>query len=130
MLTIVVCSQSAILRRNLTASLERHGHRVLNTDSSISLVSACLTRRVDLALVDSGLEYLSTIDAIRCLKCAPATQEIPLVAMVHDMSQLQAFIKAGASHAITKPVEIAKLLSWVDHLQLKQIRTRAGGVSS
>ncbi|HEY9897749.1 MAG TPA: response regulator [Pantanalinema sp.] len=122
MLTIVVCSPSAILRRNLTASLDRHGHRVLNTDSSISLVSACLTRKVDLALVDSDLEYLSTIDAIRCLKCTPATHHIPLVAMVHDSSQLSAFIKAGASHAITKPVEIAKLISWVEHQQLKHAR--------
>ncbi|MBO9540105.1 response regulator [bacterium] len=122
MLTIVVCSPSAILRRNLTASLERHGHRVLNTDSSISLVSACLTRTVDLALIDSGLEYLSTIDAIRCLKCTRATYQIPLVAMVHDASQLQAFVKAGASHAVTKPVEITKLISWVEHQQLKQAR--------
>jgi CheY-like chemotaxis protein len=122
MLTIVVCSPSAILRRNLAASLERHGHRVLNTDSSISLVSACLTRKVDLALIDSDLEYLSTIDAIRCLKCAKATYHIPLVAMVHDASQLATFIKAGASHAITKPIEIAKLIGWVEHQQLKHVR--------
>lgn len=122
MLTIVVCSPSATLRRNLIASLERHGHRVLATDSSISLVSACLTRKVDLALMDSGLEYLSTIDAIRCLKCTRATFHIPLVAMVHDLSQLPTFIKAGASHALTKPVEIAKLIGWVEHLQLKLTR--------
>lgn len=122
MLTIVVCSPSATLRRNLTASLERQGHRVLATDSSISLVSACLTRKVDLALVDSGLEFLSTVDAIRCLKCTQATRHIPLLAMVHDVSLLPSFVKAGASHTFTKPIEIAKLLSWVDHLQLQHAR--------
>lgn len=116
MALIVVCSQSTLLTRNLAASLRPYGHRILEADSSIALVSACLTRHVDLAIIDADLDFLSAPGAIRCLRCTPKTQVMPIVALTNDAAHLSEAFTAGADFALPKPVETFVLIRHVDRL--------------
>lgn len=116
MAVIALCSSSSMLRRNLLTSLRRFGHELLETDSSISLVSACLTRNVDLVVIDSDLEFLSAAGAIRCLRCTPMTQVMPIVALTNDTADdIEAF-NAGADFALAKPVETFVLVRHAERL--------------
>jgi len=116
MAQIVVCSQSALLSRNLVASLRPYGHSILEADSSIALVSACLTRHIDLAIIDSDQEFLSAPAAIRCLRCTPKTQLMPIVALTNDTGHFSEVLNAGADFALSKPVETFVLGRHVERL--------------
>lgn len=116
MATIVVCSQSALLNRNLSASLKPHGHRILVTDSSIALISVCLTQHVELAIIDSKLDYLSALGAIRCLRCTPKTHALPILSLTHDMRYLSEAVGSGADFALAKPVETHALVRHAERL--------------
>jgi len=116
MAQIVVCSQSALLIRNLAASLRPYGHTVMEADSSIALVSACLTRHVDLAILDSDLELLSAPATIRCLRCTTKTQLMPIVALTNDTGHFSEAFQAGADFALAKPVETYALIRHVERL--------------
>lgn len=116
MAQIVVCSQSALLTRNLAAALRPYGHRILETDSSIALVSACLTRDVDLVIIDSELDFLSANAAIRCLRCVTKTQLMPIVALTNDSGHFSDAFNAGADFALAKPVETFALVRQADRL--------------
>lgn len=116
MAVIVLCSSSSMLRRNLMTSLRRFGHELLETDSSIGLVSACLTRSVGVVVIDSDLEFLSAPQAIRCLRCSPETRELPIIALGNTVKELHGAIQAGADHGLAKPVEMPTFLKLVLHL--------------
>ncbi len=125
MALIVVCSQSALLTRNLAACLRPHGYRILEADSSISLVSACLTRHVDLAVIDSDLDFLSAPAAIRCLRVTPKTQLMPIVALTNDSAHHTEAFAAGADFALAKPVETFALIRHAERL-IAHYRTALG----
>ncbi|HEY9854802.1 MAG TPA: hypothetical protein V6D05_03625 [Stenomitos sp.] len=116
MAVIVLCSSSSMLRRNLATSLRRFGHDLLETDSSIGLVSACLTRPVSVVIIDSDLEFLSAPDAVRCLRCTPNTRELPVIALGNNVQQLHEALRAGADHGLVKPVELPTFHKLVLHL--------------
>lgn len=116
MAVIVLCSSSSMLRRNLKASLRRFGHEVLETDSSIGLVSACLTRPVSVAVVDAELEHLSAPAAIRCLRYASETRHLPLIALGNNVQQLHEALQAGADHGLAKPVEMPTFIRLILYL--------------
>jgi len=116
MAVIALCSSSSMLRRNLATSLRRFGHELLETDSSIGLVSACLIRPVNLAIIDSDLEFLSAPAAIRCLRCTPNTRDLPIIALGNGVQQLHMALQAGADHGLVKPVELPTFLKLVMHL--------------
>lgn len=121
---IVICSQSSLLRRNLSASLVHLSLEVLETDSSISLVSACLTRGVGMVIIDSDLEFLSAPDTIRCLRYTDETRSLPIIALGNNVHELHEAIQAGADHGLAKPVEIATMLKLLLHLeQARQLAT-------
>lgn len=109
MASIVVCSQSALLIRNLVASLRPYGHRILKADSSIALISACLTKNVDLVIIDSDLDFLSETGAIRCLRYTPQTEHLPIVALTNDTLDYPEVFAAGADFALAKPFAIRSL---------------------
>lgn len=113
MAVIALCSSSSMLRRNLASSLRRLGHELLETDSSIGMVSACLTRHVDVAVIDSGLDMLSTPAAIRCLRCAAQTREVTVICLGNTVNQLHEAIQAGADHGFAKPVEMPTFLKLI-----------------
>lgn len=116
MAMIAICSSSSMLRRNLMTGLRRFGHELLETDSSIGLVSACLTRQVELAIIDCDLEFLSAPAAIRCLRCTAKTRELPIIALGNTVLQLHDAIQAGADHGFAKPVEMPTFLKLFLHL--------------
>lgn len=116
MALIVVCSQSALLSRNLAACLRPYGHQILAADSSIALVSACLTRHVDLAIVDADLDYLAAPAAIRCLRCTTKTQLLPIVALTNDTGHFSEAVNAGADFTLAKPVETPVLIRHAERL--------------
>lgn len=107
---VILCSQSAVLRRSLASMLTRLGHYVLETDGTIALISACLTRRVDMVMIDGEQDYLSAPATIRCLRCTASTARIPIVALGPSVHKLHAAVSAGADHALVTPIETRALL--------------------
>lgn len=114
MAIIILCSRSSLLRRNMASMLSRLGHQVLETDGTIALVSACLTRRVDVIMVDEEQEHLTAAGAIACLRCHPTTAHVPIVALGLSVHRLQAAVAAGANHALVTPIETRSLLRILD----------------
>lgn len=113
MAVIALCSASSMLRRNLVTSLRRFGHELLETDSSIGLVSACMTHPVSLVVIDSDLEFLKAPAAIACLRWTARTRELPIIALGNTVGQLHDAIQAGADHGLAKPVEMPTFLKLV-----------------
>ncbi len=113
MAVIALCSSSSMLRRNLATSLRRFGHEILETDSSIGLVSACMTRSVSVVVIDAELEFLAAPAAIACLRWTQRTRELPIISLGNSVNQLHDAIQAGADHGLAKPVEMPTFLKLI-----------------
>ena len=88
-------------------------------------LAAIRARRPDLLLLDMNLPDISGMELLRHLKAAPDTADLPVVVVSADAlsQQIEAALRAGASHYLTKPVSIAELMKVLDEL-LGQAETR------
>ncbi|HJV60240.1 MAG TPA: CHASE domain-containing protein [Albitalea sp.] len=90
-------------------------------------LAAIRARRPDVVLLDMHLPDISGLDLLRQLKRDPATADIPVIVVSADalLSQVEVARQAGALHYLTKPVNIAELLSVLDEV-LDEVETRFG----
>jgi len=74
--------------------------------------------RPNLILLDLHLPDLSGDDVLQQLRADPATREIPVVIVSADATpgQIDRLLAAGARAYLTKPLDIAKLLTLVDEI--------------
>ncbi len=81
----------------------------------------------DVVLLDMHLPDISGLELLRHLKLDPSTRSIPIVAVSADAlpAQIDDAILAGAHRYLTKPVNVAELLSVLDEL-LSQSETGFG----
>ena len=70
----------------------------------------------DVILMDINLPGLSGLDALRCLRDAPATCNIPVMALSSDAypCHIEKGIAAGFSQYLTKPFEINEFMAAID----------------
>ncbi len=90
-------------------------------------LAAIRTRLPDLILLDMHLPDISGMELLRHLKQDAATCTIPIVVVSADAlaPQIQAAFDAGCTQYLTKPVNLAELLTVLDDL-LEQIDSRFG----
>ena len=80
--------------------------------------AAVRQRLPDLILLDMHLPDISGMELLRHLKSDRRTAGIPIVIVSADAlaHQIDAAFEAGASHYLTKPVNVGELLSVLDAL--------------
>jgi CheY-like chemotaxis protein/anti-sigma regulatory factor (Ser/Thr protein kinase) len=98
--------------------------RILEHETAVSLVPAMqgtlgleLARehRPDLIMLDLHLPDMSGNEVLRRLKASPDTNEIPVVVLSADASkgQIGRLMRSGASHYLTKPLDVQQFLEVV-----------------
>ena len=90
-------------------------------------LAAIRAQHPDLVLLDMHLPDISGLELLRHLKADERTAAIPVVVVSADAleQQIDAAFEAGASHYLTKPVDVGELLTVLDDL-LERIDTRFG----
>ena len=96
---------------------------IIGTDG----LAAIRARHPDLILLDMHLPDMSGMELLRHLKADARTAGIPVVVVSADAlaQQIEAAFEAGASHYLTKPVNVGELLAVLDDL-LERRDTRYG----
>ena len=102
----------------LTRRLTRRGFEVMHAPDGEQGVSIATDEKPALILMDLSLPVLDGWEATRRLKSAPATQDIPIIALsAHAMAgDREKAIAAGCDDYDTKPVELARLMSKIEAL--------------
>jgi CheY-like chemotaxis protein len=84
-------------------------------------------KRPSLVLLDMQLPDVDGLELLRHLQADENTSEIPIIVVSADATQtrIAQAVAAGASHYVTKPVNVAQFLAAVDEL-LEQLDTHFG----
>lgn len=95
----------------------RPGVRLVTAQTGQEALDLALEVRPDLVLLDLNLPDMSGRDVLGCLRTEPETRDIPVVMLSADATgtQVDRLLKAGAVAYLTKPIDIHRLLSVVDH---------------
>lgn len=91
----------------------------LLTASSAEIgVEIARARHPEVIIMDINLPGMSGVDALRTLRAAPGTKDIPVIALTAAASphDRQRGIRAGFHHYITKPVQVDELLAILEAL--------------
>ena len=99
--------QRFLLRR----TFERAGHEVTDATDGAAALRAVRESAPDLVVTDVMMPVMNGVELIRCLRGAPATAHIPILAASGDTHL------AGAADAVlAKPYEWSHLLTLVEAL--------------
>ncbi len=97
--------------------------------SSLGLdgLAAIRARRPSLILLDMHLPDIDGLELLRHLQADPDTSDIPVIVVSADATQarISQAIAAGATHYLTKPVNVPQFLSALDEV-LEQLDTQFG----
>ena len=90
-------------------------------------LAAIRSRRPSLVLLDMHLPDIDGLELLRHLQADPALGDIPVIVVSADATQarIAQAINAGATHYLTKPVNVPQFLSALDEV-LEQIDTQFG----
>ena len=105
--------------RNVYSLLLRHvGYEVVEATDGQAAIEAVLERRPDLILLDISIPKIDGWTVARMLKDAPATSNIPLVAVTAHAFQRDRTIASeiGFAEYLPKPVEPRDVMKCVERL--------------
>jgi PAS domain S-box-containing protein len=90
-------------------------------------LAAIRARRPSLVLLDMQLPDMDGLDVLRALQADEDTSEIPVIVVSADATEARVSqaIAAGASHYVTKPVNVSELLRAMDGV-LEELDTHFG----
>ena len=113
--TILHVEDNELNRKIVRDLLRRTSYRLIEASDGEAGVAAALAQRPDLILMDIQLPKLSGIEAMRALRCAPATMDTPIIAITSfalsgDQQRAEA---AGASAYLAKPYSPFSLLEMI-----------------
>jgi CheY-like chemotaxis protein len=100
---------------------------VLSSFENIDLVTAAAAelgievaraRHPDVIIMDINLPGMSGVEALRALRAAPATKDIPVIALTAAASERdrQRGMQAGFYRYVTKPVKVDELFTTLEAL--------------
>ncbi len=97
---------------------ERGGVRLLTATHGEPVQELVRQHRPDLVLLDQHLPDLGGEEVLGRLQADPETAAVPVVVVSADATagQIQRLLAAGASHYLTKPLDVAQFLEVVDQL--------------
>jgi CheY-like chemotaxis protein len=118
MATILVVEDNEVNQRILVRRLTKRGYDVVLASDGAEGVAKAGSEMPQLILMDMSLPVLDGWEATRQIKAAPATQNIPVIAltahaMVGDREKTMA---AGCDDYDTKPIEFDRLLAKIEAL--------------
>jgi CheY-like chemotaxis protein len=115
---ILLVEDNEMNRDMLSRRLERRGYEVLIAVDGQAGVAIATAETPDLILMDMSLPVMDGWEATRTLKAAPATSNIPIIALTaHAMStDRDKALDAGCDDYDTKPIELPRLLGKVEAL--------------
>ena len=105
--------------RNVYSLLLRHvGYEVVEASDGQAAIESVLARRPDLILLDISIPKIDGWTVARMLKDAPATANIPLVAVTAHAFQKDRTIatEIGFAEYLSKPVEPRDVVKCVEQL--------------
>jgi CheY-like chemotaxis protein len=114
----------------LTTLFERAGFDVIAARTGEEGVALAATTAPDVVIMDMNLPGIDGCEATRQIRAAPATQDVPIIALSgHDEEDKGAAAReAGCNGYVRKPVQIRTLLSLVNELMTPSV-VLEGGVS-
>lgn len=107
---VLVVDDEPAIRRFLQASLSAHGYDVFEASSGQAALSAVVSDRPDLILLDLGLPDLDGVDVTRMLR-EWTTIPIIIVSVRGQEAEKIAALDAGADDYLTKPFGMGELLA-------------------
>lgn len=118
MVRILVVEDNEVNQRILVRRLTKRGYEVVLANDGAEGVAKAGSEAPHLILMDMSLPVLDGWEATRQIKAAPATQNIPVIAltahaMVGDREKTMA---AGCDDYDTKPIEFDRLLAKIEAL--------------
>lgn len=118
MAKILLVEDNEMNRDMLSRRLSRRGFDVLIAIDGAEGVTMAQTETPDLILMDMSLPVMDGWEATRCLKKAPDTGAIPVIALTaHAMAgDREKALAAGCDDYDTKPVEFARLFGKIQAL--------------
>jgi CheY-like chemotaxis protein/HPt (histidine-containing phosphotransfer) domain-containing protein len=113
---ILVAEDNAVNQQVAVALLTKRGHRVdvaANGREALDLIRA---RHYDLVLMDVRMPEMDGIEATQTLRAAPATAELPIVALTAHALQEERdrCLAAGMNDFLSKPFRPVELFEMVD----------------
>ncbi len=115
--SILVAEPEAALRAAAVAALRQNGYHVTQADSADSALRALSNKPVDLVLMDAGLADAAPSDVLGELKGDKRFDQQRVVMTCagpgQDQSPLPECIAAGVDDYITKPYDMAEMLTRV-----------------
>ncbi len=115
-LRLLVVDDIANNRDIAAAFLRSAGHRVTSAASGAAAVRAAMAKRYDAILMDVRMPGMDGLEATRQIRALPAPHgAVPIIAVTAQAfpEQIEACHKAGMNHHVSKPFEVAALLSAV-----------------
>jgi two-component system KDP operon response regulator KdpE len=109
-LRVLVVDDERAIRRFLRASLSAHGYAVFEASTGQEALSAVLSDRPDLIILDLGLPDLSGLEVTRQLREWSQTPIIVLSVREEEATKVAA-LDVGADDYLTKPFGMAELMA-------------------
>ena len=115
---ILLVEDNEMNRDMLSRRLQRKGFEVAMATDGRQGVEMAQAGAYDLILMDMSLPEVDGWDATRQLRTAPATKDVPIIALTaHAMSgDRDKAIEAGCDDYDTKPIELERLLGKIQAL--------------
>src|SRR5213595_3873129 len=121
---ILVADDDAAVRLLCRTVLTTEGFEVLEATDGLTCIAEARAHQPDLVLLDWMMPGVDGVDTLRAIKGASATREIPVVMLtaLDSTAQINLATQSGADGYVTKPFEVADLLSLVR--RFTWVRTR------
>lgn len=118
MAKILLVEDNEMSRDMLARRLTRSGFEIATAEDGRQGIDQAALHSPDLILMDLNLPVMDGWEATRQLKAAPATREIPIVALTaHAMAGDQhKALQAGCDDYMTKPVDFPSLVAKINKL--------------
>ena len=118
MAKVLLVEDNEMNRDMLSRRLVRRGFQVVFAMDGQQGIDLARSERPDIILMDMSLPVIDGWEATRHLKADDATRSVPVIGLTaHAMSgDREKAIEAGCDDYDTKPVELDRLISKIDHL--------------
>ena len=109
---ILLVEDNEMNRDMLSRRLKRKGFELIYAGDGVEAVESAKQNLPSLILMDVSLPEMDGLEATKLIKRAPATENIPIIALTaHAMEgDRERCLAAGCNDYDTKPIELSRLL--------------------